>query len=141
MKPITFSREETKAIVGDIQDYFREELDQSIGAIPAEMLMQFFAEKMGAYFYNRGLYDAQALVRKWNGKFPASNKSLQVRCARGTATQSPLPASQCPGNRRWIQLVFDAFLLQQGATSMLDARDAMLAADRMRFGGANRSVL
>jgi uncharacterized protein (DUF2164 family) len=64
MKPITFSREETKAIVGDIQDYFREELDQSIGAIPAEMLMQFFAEKMGAYFYNRGLHDAQALVRK-----------------------------------------------------------------------------
>ena len=64
MKPIKFSREETKAIVGDIQDYFREELDQSIGAIPAEMLMAFFAEKMGAYFYNRGLYDAQALVRK-----------------------------------------------------------------------------
>ncbi|MHA6298455.1 DUF2164 domain-containing protein [Devosia sp. CAU 1758] len=64
MKPISFSREETKAIVGDIQDYFREELDQSIGVIPAEMLMQFFAEKMGAYFYNRGLYDAQALVRK-----------------------------------------------------------------------------
>jgi len=64
MKPITFSREETRAIVGEIQDYFREELDQSIGAIPAELLMQFFAEKMGAFFYNRGLYDAQALVRK-----------------------------------------------------------------------------
>ncbi|MBB4053201.1 uncharacterized protein (DUF2164 family) [Devosia subaequoris] len=64
MKPITFSREETRAIVGEIQDYFREELDQSIGAIPAELLMGFFAEKMGAYFYNRGLYDAQALVRK-----------------------------------------------------------------------------
>ena len=64
MKPITFSREETKAIVGEIQDYFRHELDQTIGAIPAEMLMQFFAEKMGAYFYNRGIYDAQLLVRK-----------------------------------------------------------------------------
>lgn len=64
MKPIKFDREETKAIVGEIQDYFREELDQSIGAIPAEMLMQFFADKMGAYFYNRGLYDAQALIRK-----------------------------------------------------------------------------
>jgi uncharacterized protein (DUF2164 family) len=64
MKPITFSREETKALVGEIQDYFREELDQDIGAIPAEMLMQFFAEHMGAYFYNRGLYDAQALVRE-----------------------------------------------------------------------------
>lgn len=55
MKPIKFDREETKAIVGEIQDYFRQELDQTIGAIPAEMLMQFFADKMGAYFYNRGL--------------------------------------------------------------------------------------
>lgn len=64
MKPITFSREETKALIGEIQDYFREELDQDIGAIPAELLMQFFSERMGAYFYNRGLYDAQALVRK-----------------------------------------------------------------------------
>jgi len=64
MKPIKFDREETKAIVGEIQDYFRMELDQSIGAIPAEILMQFFADKMGAYYYNRGLYDAQALIRK-----------------------------------------------------------------------------
>lgn len=64
MEKIKFSREETKALVGEIQDYFREELDQDIGAIPAEMLMQFFAERMGAYFYNRGVYDAQALIRK-----------------------------------------------------------------------------
>ena len=64
MKPIKFTKEETKAIVGEIQDYFREELDQQIGSIPAEMLMMFFVDKMGAYFYNRGLYDAQALVRK-----------------------------------------------------------------------------
>lgn len=64
MKPIKFSSEETKAVVGEIQDYFREELDQDIGSIPAEMLMQFFAERMGAYFYNRGVYDAQALIRE-----------------------------------------------------------------------------
>lgn len=64
MKPIKFSREETKAIVGEIQDYFRDELDQQIGPIPSEMLMMFFVEKMGAYFYNRGIYDAQALVRE-----------------------------------------------------------------------------
>ena len=64
MKPIKFSREETQAIVGEIQDYFREELDQDIGAIQAEMLMMFFVDKMGAYFYNRGLYDAQTLIRE-----------------------------------------------------------------------------
>ncbi|MFK4812817.1 DUF2164 domain-containing protein [Devosia sp. ZW T5_3] len=64
MKPIKFSREETKAIVDEIRDYFRNELDQDIGSIPAEMLMMFFADKMGAYFYNRGVYDAQVLVRE-----------------------------------------------------------------------------
>jgi len=62
MKKIEFSREETKAMVGEIQDYFRLELDQTIGDIPAEMLMRFFAEKIGPYFYNRGLYDAQAIL-------------------------------------------------------------------------------
>lgn len=80
----------------------------------------------------------QALVRKYDARFPYANRALQLRCAQGTATQSPLPPSSCPGNRRWVQLMFDAFLLQQGATSMLDARNAFIAADRMRFGGANR---
>jgi len=83
----------------------------------------------------------QALVNKWNGAFPYTNKQLQLRCAQATSGQTPLPPNKCPGNRRWIQLVFDAFLLQQGATSMLDARDAMLAADRMRFGGADNEVM
>jgi uncharacterized protein (DUF2164 family) len=64
MEKIKFTREETAAIVGEIQDYFRDELDQSIGPMPAELLMQFFADKMGAHYYNRGLADAQSLVRK-----------------------------------------------------------------------------
>ncbi|WP_109507567.1 M36 family metallopeptidase [Nocardioides speluncae] len=92
--------------------------------------------------WNGTMWDVrQALVRKWNARYPATNRSLQLACAQGSATRSPLPASRCPGNRRWVQLMFDSFLLQQGATSMLDARDALLAADRMRFGGANQTVL
>jgi extracellular elastinolytic metalloproteinase len=83
----------------------------------------------------------QALVKKWNTKYPYTDKALQLRCAQAGTNSTPLPASQCPGNRRWIQLVFDAFLLQQGATSMLDARDAMLAADKMRFGGQDLKVM
>lgn len=62
MKAMTFSREETRAMVGEIQEYFADELDQSIGAIQAELLMKFFSEKIGGYFYNRGLYDAQAMM-------------------------------------------------------------------------------
>lgn len=83
----------------------------------------------------------KALVRKYNARFPASNKALQKRCASGRPNASPLRSTRCPGNRRWIQLVFDSFLLQQGATSMLDARDAMLAADQMRYRGANQKVM
>jgi extracellular elastinolytic metalloproteinase len=83
----------------------------------------------------------QALVKRWNSRYPYANRSLQLRCAQGNEVQSPLPAGACPGNRRWVQLMFDSFLLQQGATSMLDARDAMLAADRMRFGGKDLKVM
>jgi uncharacterized repeat protein (TIGR01451 family) len=96
--------------------------------------------------WNAVMWDVrQALVAKYNGAFPASNAALQRRCSQGnlsnTAPQPPLDASQCPGNRRWMQLVFDSYLLQQPGTSMLDARDAMLAADVMRFNGANQAVM
>jgi extracellular elastinolytic metalloproteinase len=37
--------------------------------------------------------------------------------------------------------VFDAWLLMPGPTTMLDARDAMLAADMTRFGGVNQDLL
>src|SRR5262249_6354887 len=78
----------------------------------------------------------QALVAKYNASFPASDATLQRTCADGK-----LPASQCPGNRRWIQIMYDAWLLMQSGVSMLDARDAYLAADQMRFGGANQTEL
>lgn len=85
----------------------------------------------------------QALVKKYDKRFRYADKALQLRCAQASSdgASSPYPAQACPGNRRWVQLMFDAFLLQQGATSMLDARDAMIAADRMRFNGANATVL
>lgn len=78
----------------------------------------------------------KALVAKYNGSFPEGDPALQRRCAEGV-----LPPDSCPGNRRWIQLVLDAFLLMPTAPSMVDARDAMLAADVMRFGAANQSEL
>ena len=83
----------------------------------------------------------QALVEKYDARFPYDDAQLQLACAQATPTATPRPVETCPGNRRWVQLMFDAFLLQQGATSMLDARDAMIAADQMRFGGADTDVM
>jgi extracellular elastinolytic metalloproteinase len=78
----------------------------------------------------------KAMAAKYNGQFPESNAALQKQCALGQ-----VPGTQCPGNRRWIQLVFDSFLLMQTAPSMVDARNAILAADQARFGGANQAEI
>jgi len=79
----------------------------------------------------------QALIEAYNDSFPAGDIGLQQACFAGV-----LPAGQCPGNRRWAQLVFDAWLLMaSGSVSMVDARDAMLAADMIRFGGAHQALL
>lgn len=61
---IAFSPAEKDVIVRKIKLYFAEELNQQIGSFDAEFLLDFFAKEIGAYFYNRGLYDAQALLSK-----------------------------------------------------------------------------
>ncbi len=78
----------------------------------------------------------KALSDKYQGQFPAGDADLQEACANGE-----FPPQSCPGNRRWMQLVFDSYLLMPTDPSMLQARDAQLAADLMRFGGANQKEL
>ncbi|WP_306205235.1 M36 family metallopeptidase [Actinoplanes sp. RD1] len=75
--------------------------------------------------------------RAFLARYGAGTRALQESCAAGTT-----PATQCPGNRRWAQLVFDSFLLAAtGQISMLDMRDNMLTADALRFDGANQDLL
>ncbi|MET9023121.1 M36 family metallopeptidase [Actinopolymorpha sp. NPDC004070] len=74
----------------------------------------------------------RALVRKYAATAPPGDRALQRSCARGA-----LPVTRCPGNRRWIQLLVDSMSLQQSSVSMLGARNALLAANRLRFGGAD----
>ena len=62
MSSIEFSREEKEIIARKIQLYFTEELDQQIGQFDAEFLLDFFAEEIGPFFYNRGLFDAQTVM-------------------------------------------------------------------------------
>jgi hypothetical protein len=70
-------------------------------------------------------------------RYGAGTRAQQEDCAEGRT-----PATSCPGNRRWVQLVFDSFLLQAtGAVSMLDMRDNMITADALRFDGANAALL
>src|SRR5262249_35922214 len=79
----------------------------------------------------------QAMDARYDAQFPSTDATLERSCAAGLT-----PADQCPGDRRWIQLVYDAWLLiSAGNTTMLVARDALLGADMTRFGGANQDLL
>lgn len=70
-------------------------------------------------------------------EYGKGSAALQRSCADGDT-----PVEECPGNRRWVQLVFDAFLVPAtGEVSMVDMRDAILVADRLRFGGANEALI
>jgi extracellular elastinolytic metalloproteinase len=75
----------------------------------------------------------QAFIERYGAGTPA----LQRRCALGQ-----VPVTSCPGNRRWAQLAYDALLLMaNGAVSFVDHRDALLAADTIRFGGADQDIM
>jgi hypothetical protein len=70
-------------------------------------------------------------------RYGAGDAALQKSCANGAT-----PVTACPGNRRWVQLVFDSFLLMANSqNSQVDAKNALLAADLLRFGGANQDIL
>ena len=70
-------------------------------------------------------------------RYGAGDAALQKSCANGLT-----PVTACPGNRRWVQLVFDSFLLMANSqNSQVDAKNALLAADLLRFGGANQDIL
>jgi uncharacterized protein (DUF2164 family) len=62
MADIKFTEDEKALIVRKIQLYFTEELKHEIGRFDAEFLLDFFSGEVGSYFYNRGLYDAQAIL-------------------------------------------------------------------------------
>jgi uncharacterized protein (DUF2164 family) len=64
VKPIEFSKDERAAATGKLRDYFARELDQELGQLPAEMLLDFIGKEIGGAFYNRGLHDAQQLVQQ-----------------------------------------------------------------------------
>ena len=57
-----FSKEDKEAIVGKLQRYFSDEMDQELGQFDALFLLDFFEKHIGAHFYNKGLQDAQALL-------------------------------------------------------------------------------
>ncbi|MEZ4409011.1 MAG: DUF2164 domain-containing protein [Polyangiales bacterium] len=64
MKPIALDPTARAIALQKLRGYFSDELDQELGQLPAEMLLDFIARELGPTFYNQGVADAQALVRR-----------------------------------------------------------------------------
>lgn len=64
MKKLEFNPEEKTQVVQKVKEYFEEQLGHEIGSFDAEFLIDFFADEVGAYFYNQGLEDAQAVFTR-----------------------------------------------------------------------------
>lgn len=62
MSEITFTDIEKKFLTAKLQAYFENELDQELDRFGAEFLLTFISKEMGNVFYNRGLYDARAIL-------------------------------------------------------------------------------
>lgn len=70
---ITFSTSEKELLINKLQRYFNKELDVELGQFDGDFLLDFISENIGAYFYNRGLQDAQTIL---NSKIETLNEAI-----------------------------------------------------------------
>lgn len=62
MSKIEFSSDEKTLLTDKLKRYLADELDHDVGQFEAGFLLDFISREIGAYYYNRGLNDAQALI-------------------------------------------------------------------------------
>ena len=60
---IELDKERKERIVRAIQSHFAEKLDQEIGHLAAELLLEFFVKQIGPAIYNQAVKDAQAFLQ------------------------------------------------------------------------------
>ena len=61
---IELSKEVKKELIPSIQKYFREHLDDDIGDLKAELLLDFCLREICPTVYNRAIRDAQAHLQE-----------------------------------------------------------------------------
>lgn len=62
MPPIELPKDTRDALARALSRYLKDELDLEVKGFDAVFLLDFVIERLGPHFYNRGLYDAQALL-------------------------------------------------------------------------------
>ena len=61
---IKLDKDKMRLVTEKVQCYFRDELDQPIGDLKAEMLIAFFIKELGPKIYNQAIEDANAFIQE-----------------------------------------------------------------------------
>jgi uncharacterized protein (DUF2164 family) len=61
---IVLKDDRKKAMISAIKKYFSEERDEDLGDLGAQMILDFFIEKIGPDIYNQGLDDAHLYMNE-----------------------------------------------------------------------------
>ncbi|MGO9438306.1 MAG: DUF2164 domain-containing protein [Terracidiphilus sp.] len=83
MITIELSKQARAEAIASIQRYFRDEMPEPIGELPAGLLLNFFLEEIGPAIYNKAIADAQARllgrVSDLNGELYADEFQFWIR--------------------------------------------------------------
>lgn len=56
---IELSKEARQTALASLQQYFKENMEEELGNLKGEALLNFIVEELGPCFYNKGVADAQ----------------------------------------------------------------------------------
>lgn len=62
MQRLKLTNMQKAQLVKEVQEYFEDELDIAVGQFDIEFLLEFFEQKLGNSYYNKGLNDAQTMM-------------------------------------------------------------------------------
>lgn len=57
-KKFNISKEKREDLKDEIKSYFYEERDEELGDLAANMILEFFMDKLATEFYNQGVNDS-----------------------------------------------------------------------------------
>ena len=60
---LELDEERRAAMLGDIQAFFADSLDDEIGELKARLVLDFFLGRLGAAVYNQAIQDAHAWIQ------------------------------------------------------------------------------
>ncbi|MGL4762981.1 MAG: DUF2164 domain-containing protein [Sarcina sp.] len=64
MRKFNISKEREQQLIGDIQEFFITERDESIGDLAASIVLDFMLNEVGTEIYNQGIADSHRYMNE-----------------------------------------------------------------------------